>query len=117
MKYNPPGQARIAIVARVGIGSSLSRKSILLLAASVLVLTGCASKSSDSEGTRRASPTAALLRGELTTEQYLEAVKDANEEEPTRAYNTRTGRFEYVPEGTIQKWNEETQRWEFTPIE
>jgi len=102
-------------------------KSILLLATVVLALAGCATQS-DTEATRRSSPTAALLRGELTTEQYLEAVKQANEEdrrteqfeankEPTRAYNTRTGRFEYVPEGTIQKWNEQTQRWEFTPIQ
>jgi len=102
-------------------------KAILLLAAVILVMAGCAT-GSDSEETSRASPTAALIRGELTTEEYLEAVKQANEEdrrteqfeankEPTRAYNTKTGRFEYVPEGTIQKWNEQTQRWEFTPID
>ncbi len=55
-------------------------KAILLLAAVLLAMVGCAS-GGDSEGTTRASPTAALIRGELTTEQYLEAVKKANEED------------------------------------
>ena len=39
------------------------------------------------------------------------------DKEPTRAYNTKTGSIEYVPEGTVQKWNEENQRWEFSPID
>lgn len=102
-------------------------KTILLLVATALVLAGCANKAPDSEAPQRMSPTGALVRGELTPEQYLEALKNANEEtrkneqfevnkEPTRAYNTKTGRIEYVPEGSIQRWNEETQRWEFTPV-
>ncbi len=92
----------------------------LLLLLGAAFLAGCATGSE--------SPTTALVRGELSADEYLEAIKDANEEEranaqfqfnkePTRAYNTNTGRFEYVPEGTTQSWNEETQRWEFTPVE
>ncbi|HSH09276.1 MAG TPA: hypothetical protein VK995_02740 [Oceanipulchritudo sp.] len=102
-------------------------KTILLLLATMFVLAGCASQASNEEAPKRMSPTGALMRGELTTEEYLVALKDANEEtrkneqfevnkEPTRAYNTKTDRIEYVPEGTIQKWNESTQRWEFTPV-
>ena len=90
------------------------------LACLVLFLGGCA--------TGGDSPTTALVRGEITADEYLDAIEEANEEEranaqfefnkePTRAYNTKTGRFEYVPEGTSQSWNEDTQRWEFTPVE
>jgi hypothetical protein len=100
----------------------------LLLLAAIPVLAGCAANAPEKEAPQRMSPTGALMRGELTTEEYLEAIKNANEEdrrneqfevnkEPTRAYNTKTGRIEYVPEGTIQRWNDQAQRWEFTPIE
>lgn len=104
----------------------MNRTLILLLIA--VLFAGCAT-TEDSEGESRAtSPTGALLRGEITTDQYLEAITEANKEareaeqfevnkEPTRAFNTRTQRIEYVPKGTIQKWNEATQRWEFTPID
>lgn len=91
----------------------------LLPVALGLFLTGCATSD---------SPTTALVRGEITADEYLSAIREANEEdrtaeqhaldkEPVRAFNTRTGRVEYVPEGTVQKWNEETQRWEFTPVD
>ena len=71
------------------------------------------------------SPTGALVRGEIAADEYLGAVREANEEaraneqfevnrEPTRAYNTKTGKVEYIPDGASQKWNEEAQRWEFT---
>ncbi|MGA1204235.1 MAG: hypothetical protein ACO3ZW_00270 [Opitutales bacterium] len=103
-------------------------KIILLL--SGLILTACASSvdTGDSAAPDRASPTEALVRGELEPEDYFKALTKANERdrseeqflmnrEPTRAYNTKTGRIEYVPEGTTQKWNEEAQRWEFTPID
>lgn len=90
----------------------------------VLWLSGCGSFS-DIE-TR--SPTLALLRGDISPSEYDDAVTAANEraaadEEfernkvPTRAYNTETGKFEFVPEDTEQRWNPETQRWEFTPLE
>lgn len=89
--------------------------SILLL----LVLAGCANSQ---------SPTASLMRGEIAADQYLTAVTKANEEtreseafelnkEPTRAFNTKTKRFEFVPKDTQQFWNDETKRWEFTPVE
>jgi hypothetical protein len=90
-----------------------------------LLLTACAGSESPA-GYRNTSPTAALLRGDIATDQYLHAVRDANVEanasaqfevnrEPTRAFNTRSERFEFVPDGTVQKWNPLTQRWEFTP--
>ena len=93
-----------------------------------LFLLGCATAEYSEENPKSGSPTAALLRGELQADEYLDAITEANKEsriaeqfemnkEPTRAFNTRTQRFEYVPDGMVQKWNEKTQRWEFTPID
>ncbi len=94
-----------------------------------LVMAGCAGPEPGEAAARRGgSPTGALLRGEIAPGEYLQALREANlqaladeqfevNKEPTRAYNTRTGRVEYVPAGTVQKWNPETQRWEFTPRE
>ncbi len=101
---------------------------MLLLAS--LLLTACASSVDPETGettARARTPTGGLLRGELSPDEYFGAITKANEKdreeqqfllnrEPTRAYNIKTGRIEYVPEGTTQKWNEEHQRWEFTPI-
>lgn len=92
---------------------------MLLLITASLAFSGCASQD---------SPTSALVSGEITADEYLEAVRKANQEdrtadqlaldqEPVRAFNTKTGRVEFVPENTSQKWNEEKQRWEFTPID
>ena len=105
-------------------------KMIMAIGLVSLLLAGCAAPPSpEGDTTRRSSsPTGALVRGEISADQYLDAVTQANTEareteqfefnkEPTRAYNTKTGRIEYVPEGSIQKWNEEDQRWEFTPVE
>lgn len=97
------------------------------IATSVL-LGGCATSQPEDAFIETKSPTGKLVRGELTAEEYLAAITAANQEarsneqfelnkEPTRAYNTKTGRIEYVPEGSIQKWNEQSQRWEFTPID
>ena len=94
----------------------------------LLLLPGCASQEFSRENPDTGSPTGALLRGDITSEEYLKAIADANaatqseelfllNKEPTRAYNTKTKRIEYLPEGTTQKWNEQTQRWEFTPID
>ena len=104
-------------------------KVILLMSVPILFFAGCNSPAPGPEETGPSrSPTGALIRGELTADEYLSAITKANEEdraseqfdlnkEPTRASNTKTQRFEYVPEGTFQEWNEETQRWEFTPID
>lgn len=84
-----------------------------------LLCVGCASSN---------SPTAALIRGDIAADQYFDAVSEANRQsnadaafetnrDPTRAFNTKTGKFEYVREDTDQSWNEETQRWEFTPVD
>lgn len=92
-----------------------------------LLLAGCAGPETPEGGTRAQTPTGALVRGEIQADEYLDKIKEANIEareteqfefnrEPTRAYNTKTGKFEYVPDGATQKWNEQTQRWEFTPI-
>jgi hypothetical protein len=100
-------------------------KGVLLTLFAGLLLTGCATY--DREDPETGSPTGALLRGELASDEYIEALEEANEasragqqfeinREPTRAFNTRTEQVEYVPEGTDQRWNEEKQRWEFTPI-
>jgi hypothetical protein len=105
----------------------MSWKFMLLLAS--LLLTACASSvdPETGEATQARSPAGGLLSGELSPDEYFGAITKANERdreeqqfmlnrEPTRAYNIKTGRIEYVPEGTVQKWNEEYQRWEFTPI-
>jgi len=110
-----------------GISFSLMKLRVALWFCSLVVLSGCASSALDETEPRRStSPTTALLRGEIAADEYLDALTAANvetrrEEEhernkpETRAYNTRTGRFEYVPTDTVQEWNEETGRWEFTP--
>lgn len=101
------------------------RPALLLLVP--LALAGCATPLPE-DTNRSQSPTTALIRGELSADEYLEAITKANEDdranaqfelnkEPTRAFNTKSQRFEYVPEGTAQRWNETTQRWEFTPID
>lgn len=102
-------------------------KAVLILLILPLFLVGCTSSDPGEGTTRSGSPTGALLRGELQADEYLEAVTEANKQaradeqfeldkEPTRAFNTKTQKIEYVPEGTVQKWSEENQRWEFTPI-
>jgi hypothetical protein len=102
-------------------------KPIYLLLLVAFFLGGCAAKPVREERPTRMSPTQALVRGEIAPDEYLDAIKQANEQdrakeqfelnkEPTRAYNTKTGRIEYVPEGTVQSWNEQNQRWEFTPV-
>lgn len=93
-----------------------------------IAITGCSTQEFTREDPKTGSPTGALLRGDLTSEEYLKAIADANaanrseelfllNKEPTRAYNTKTQKIEYLPEGTSQKWNEAKQRWEFTPID
>jgi len=104
----------------------MNRHPLLLIPALVL-LAGCAAGPVAQERPTRLSPTEAFVRGELAADEYLEAIKEANEQdraaeqfeldkEPTRAFNTKTKQIEYVPQGTSQEWNEETQRWEFTPV-
>jgi hypothetical protein len=93
----------------------------------LVFLAGCGTPYNP-EDPESGSPTGALIRGELEADEYVDALTDANEatrrgqqfefnREPTRAFNTKTQRIEYVPEGTDQRWNEKNQRWEFTPIE
>lgn len=95
---------------------------ILCATALSLGLLGCSSPP-----TGEASPTVRLLRGDLGANQFAGAVTAANTESraaeqfevnrvPTRAYNTTTGRYEYLPEDTQQRWNEAEKRWEFTPV-
>jgi len=92
-------------------------------ALSVVFLTGCSHYQDVSDS----SPTTALLSGKITSKEYFKSVEQANlaqqeqeqfefNREPTRAYNTKTGKFEFVPKDSQQKWNENTKRWEFTPV-
>ncbi len=87
-----------------------------------LVVGGCTS-----DDVAEASPTMRLFRGEIAADEYADEITAANiqtqqaaqfevNREPTRAYNTKSGNYEYVPEDTQQRWNEEDQRWEFTPV-
>ncbi len=74
----------------------------------------------------RETPIGGLIAGQTYPDEYLRKVEQANlqareaenleRNSPTeRAYNTVTGRYEYVPKDTEQRWNEQQQRWEFTP--
>jgi hypothetical protein len=103
-------------------------KAVLILLIVPLILGGCASSNPEEGTPQRSSPTGALLRGELEPDEYLGAVTEANKKaradeqfemnkEPTRAFNTKTQKIEYVPEDTTQSWSEKNQRWEFTPID
>lgn len=86
-----------------------------------LGLAGCAGGPEPAHPT----PLGSLLSGTIAPEEYLQEVEQANRaaqeqerldfnRETERAYNTRTGRYEYVPRDTTQRWNPETGRWEFT---
>ncbi len=94
----------------------------LICAGALLLSTGCGTFGEYEAD----SPTVRLLRGEITANQFRDDVAHTNERQradeafeqnrvPTRAFNTKTGRFEFVPQDTVQSWNPDTQRWEFTP--
>lgn len=71
------------------------------------------------------SPIGSVVQGQAGgVEGYLEKVRQSNEaarqeetreinKETVRAYNLDTGKYEYVPLDSLQKWNEEEKRWEF----
>ncbi len=73
------------------------------------------------------SPLGSVLAGETTgLEGYIEKVRNSNEQarqeelremnkETVRAFNLSTGQYEYVETDSLQRWNEEEKRWEFTP--
>lgn len=99
-----------------------SALALLLCGCGLLVGSGCAGLGEYETD----SPTLRLIRGEIHPDQFGDAVSETNERQraqeafehnrvPTRAYNTRTGRFEFVPQDTVQSWNPQTERWEFTP--
>ena len=92
-----------------------------------ILLGACAgTRETISEGFRE-SPIGSVATGETrSVKSYLKKVEQENikareaeqfefNKQETRAYNTETGRYEYVPEDSQQRWNEEKQRWEFTP--
>lgn len=94
----------------------------LIVLGSACLFVGCTSND-----LAEASPTVRLFRGQIKPDQYAGELTRANEEtrdaeqfdvnrQPTRAYNTASGKFEFVPEDTEQHWNEKEQRWEFTPL-
>ena len=58
------------------------------------------------------------------TDRMTAANEAANEEvqldlnrDSIRVYNTKTKRYQYVERDTAQNWNEEEQRWEYTPTD
>ena len=73
------------------------------------------------------SPLGSVLQGETTgLEDYLEKISQSNKmaredelremnKDTVRAFNLSTGQFEYIETDTLQRWNEEEKRWEFTP--
>lgn len=90
-------------------------------------MAGCASLSETVRDGWRESPTGSLVRGDIAPGEFLGAVTRANEEarrreqfefnrERNRAFNRNTGRIEHVPDDADVFWNEETERWEFTPV-
>ena len=93
---------------------------------SLFLLAGCAGPDSPYGMASSPGGLGAVLRGEAGAEDYLRSVEQRNLETresaelarnaPTeRAFNTRTGRVEFVPADTEQRWNPERRRWEFTP--
>ncbi|MDX2109406.1 MAG: hypothetical protein SFY80_04105 [Verrucomicrobiota bacterium] len=90
-----------------------------------LILSGCSSTSDSSTG-YQGSPIVGLVAGQTYPDEYLQKVEKNNREanaaeklehnKPTeRAYNTVSGKYEFVPSDTEQRWNAKEQRWEFTP--
>ncbi|MCC5841405.1 MAG: hypothetical protein JJT96_14910 [Opitutales bacterium] len=88
---------------------------------------GCTSLSETVRDGWRESPTGSLVRGDIAPGEYLGAVTRANEDarrreqfefnrDRNRAFNRNTGRIEHVPDDADVFWNEETERWEFTPV-
>lgn len=94
----------------------------------LLGLCGCAETRDTIVQDTKTSPIGRLVSGDIEAGEYFQAVEEANIEsrereerernysDSTKAYNTETGRYEYVPRDTQQKWNDEKQRWEFTPV-
>lgn len=88
------------------------------------LFSGCTTQ--DAGQSFRDTPMGGLIAGQTYPDEYLQKVEEANiqareaekleRNSPTeRALNTATGRYEYVPKDTKQRWNEQEQRWEFTP--
>lgn len=87
-----------------------------------LSVAGCASDSP----IRTSSPTLRMLRGEIKANEFADAVTAENENQraqdefeanriPSRAFNTKTNRYETAPKSAQIVWNEDEKRWEFTP--
>ena len=94
----------------------------------VIILCGCTATRDAIDRGLNESPTVGLLRGDVSRAEYTDRLTQANENaraeveieanlSPSRAYNTRTGRYEFAPEGANVQWNDEARRWEFTPAD
>ena len=79
-------------------------------------------------GLNRAPARATASNSPDDLESLIERARRSNEEararqmreqnaESVRAFNRETGTYEFVPLDSLQHWNEEEQRWEFTPRE
>ena len=96
----------------------------LLLLTPTFLIFACKSVEEDVRG----SSIGSVVTGETTNvEGFFGLMRRANIEaqeqeerernqETVRAFNLKTGRYEFVPMDSIQHWNEEERRWEFHPV-
>ena len=98
-------------------------KSLVFLLSGAFLVGGCTSVE---EGVKESS-IGSVVTGETTdVEGFFERVRRQNQEDrdqkernrnrdTVRAYNLKTGKYEFVPSDSLQRWNEEERRWEFHP--
>lgn len=52
--------------------------------------------------------------GSKNAQARAEETREYNKE-TVRAFNLKTGKYQYVPIDSLQRWNETEKRWEFEP--
>ncbi len=96
----------------------------LLTGVNIFLLIGLVGCNSNNTAIKE-SPLGSVITGETKTlDKYIGNIKKRNLEdqssraseyfkETIRAYNLRTGKYDFVPKDTLQRWNETEKRWEF----
>ncbi len=96
---------------------------LIFVAPAIFLFVSCNSVEEDV----RDSSIGSVVTGETTdAESFFGRMRQANIEareqeerernlETVRAFNLKTGRYEFVPLDSLQHWNEEERRWEFQP--
>ncbi len=103
----------------------MSRRSRYLLGTlfSIAFSTGCTTvqqEASERSSGPIGSSDAAQIEGYLervgskNAQARAEATREYNKE-TVRAFNLKTGKYQYVPADSLQRWNESEKRWEFDP--